>query len=120
MTLTITRNPRTRKIWTAIERAFAESFVAAPEEIDQRVLDGAAFLDEHHPGWAAKIDVKKLCLQDCSQCVLGQVYGDYDDGLTELNIRTSPINMGFNTSDGDADWDLLQRHWEREIRSRQQ
>jgi hypothetical protein len=119
--MTIAISTRPRKVWTAIERALAESFVAAPEEIDERVLDGAAMLDEHHPGWAAKIDVDKLCLKDCSSCVLGQVYGDYEDGLQILG-RGNQYDLGFNMRNGEDEegWALLQRHWEREIRSRQQ
>lgn len=45
---------------------------------------GAALLDEKMPGWADKIDLDELQLNDQCNCVLGQVYGGYDDGTAEL------------------------------------
>lgn len=42
--------------------------------IEQRVADGAAWLDEKYPGWFDKIDLAILDLGSCTQCVLGQVY----------------------------------------------
>lgn len=42
--------------------------VATPAEY------GAAYLDEHDPGWAHRIDLSKLDLRHPTQCILGQLY----------------------------------------------
>lgn len=38
---------------------------------------GAALLDEVRPGWFREIDVKKLDLSQATNCVLGQLYGNW-------------------------------------------
>lgn len=51
----------------------------------ETVARGIALLDEHGPeGWLEKIDPQDLNLQSTSQCVLGQVYGDFSVGLEKL------------------------------------
>lgn len=42
--------------------------------IEQRVADGAAWLDEKYPQWFDKIDLGILDMGSCTRCVLGQVY----------------------------------------------
>lgn len=50
----------------------------------ERVERGAAWLDEHEPGWELKIDLGELNLASCYKCILGQVYGRYENGLKVL------------------------------------
>lgn len=45
--------------------------------IEQRVAAGAAYLDEHKPGWIDEIELAALDLANTCLCVLGQVYGNY-------------------------------------------
>jgi hypothetical protein len=40
----------------------------------ERVAAGAAWLDDHKPGWDALIDLGRLNMADSCCCVLGQVY----------------------------------------------
>jgi hypothetical protein len=40
--------------------------------ITERVAAGAAFLDEHNPGWEGAIDLEKLDLGSGDRCILGQ------------------------------------------------
>lgn len=43
----------------------------------ERVAKGAAYLDEHHPGWSDRIDrIDRTCLDmgHCAKCVLGQLF----------------------------------------------
>lgn len=48
---------------------------------------GASFLDERAPeGWYNIVDPDRLDQSDADECVLGQVYGYYDDGVEELGI----------------------------------
>lgn len=54
--------------------------------IRERVEEGAKFLDKKVPDWATMLDLGALELGDCSQCVLGQLYGHYDNGVVALDI----------------------------------
>jgi hypothetical protein len=52
----------------------------------EAVARGVALLDEHMPGWELKIDVGTLDMGDCDVCVLGQLVGEYTEGLHQLGI----------------------------------
>lgn len=52
--------------------------------IADRVAAGAAWLDEHHPGWVDRIDLDRLNLADRKACVLGQMFGDFNAAPSEL------------------------------------
>lgn len=45
----------------------------------ERVALGAAWLDELWPGWVYQIDLRHLDVGSCLDCVLGQLFGDYND-----------------------------------------
>lgn len=47
--------------------------------IAQRVEAGAAWLDEHKPGWWHTINLDTLDIGSSCNCVLGQTYGDYTE-----------------------------------------
>lgn len=91
-----------------------------------RVARGAALLDAQEPDWwngkdKPTIDLKTLNLGSTYYCVLGQVYGDYSDGLNELSlIDSSPY--GFDIEDGGRAlrqrYDTLGRRWRELITSR--
>ena len=42
-------------------------------ETAERVANGVAWLDEHHPGWADRIDLDRFSIEACSLCVAGQL-----------------------------------------------
>ncbi len=44
------------------------------DTIEQRVAAGAAWLDEHEPGWERRIDLATLDLASSCRCVLGQLF----------------------------------------------
>lgn len=118
-----------------IERVIAETIVADPPEketpgINRRVLDGVAFLDERVPGWADKIDLDEFEITSVSCCVLGQLYGDYEQGCgTLFGYRSAyssrPRDLGFLGAYGagddaeNVDYAVLQESWEAVIRERQ-
>jgi len=55
--------------------------------LDHRVRAGIALLDESGPtNWRARVDVDKLDLENPRSCVLGQVYGTFDDGMAALDL----------------------------------
>lgn len=48
---------------------------------EERVQRGAAVLDGFRPGWASTVNVDELEIASMDDCVLGQVFGDFGDGL---------------------------------------
>lgn len=42
--------------------------------IEQRVAQGAAWLDENYPNWWQIIDLSTFNINSCHECVLGQMY----------------------------------------------
>lgn len=85
-----------------------------------RVAAGAALLDRIAPGWWRHVRSRKLDLADACNCITGQLFGDYSDGLDALNLDTAEAReYGFDTRDGDSGgfW-TLNRAWREEIRKR--
>lgn len=41
------------------------------------VKRGIYWLDENHPNWAQDIDLEKLDMSECTECVIGQAVGGY-------------------------------------------
>jgi hypothetical protein len=65
-----------------------------------RVDQGAKMLDRKVIGWLDKVDFTKLDMNSVMNCVLGQVYGHYDTGLSKLFLNNSQSAVyGFTTSD---------------------
>lgn len=52
----------------------------------ERAARGAALLDVTQPEWVSRVDPKTLAVSDPENCVLGQVYGDYDEAINALNL----------------------------------
>jgi hypothetical protein len=82
--------------------------------IRDRVANGAAWLDEHAPGWEAKFDLDTLEIAEGCNCVLGQVYGHYfkapDEARWDLDDRVYlAVERGFNGH--DADMPALNAAW---------
>lgn len=69
---------------------------------------GVELLDERLPGWRNVIDQEKLDMGDCKQCILGQLFGDYERGLILLGV--SPSQFGFHTA-GRATFDSMKGAW---------
>jgi len=44
-----------------------------PTSAAEAVANGAQWLDEQHPGWWRKLDLETLDLEDCANCVCGQL-----------------------------------------------
>ena len=48
------------------------------------VRDAAKRLDEIEPNWFNKIDFETIDMNDCKNCILGQIFGYYDDGIMKI------------------------------------
>jgi hypothetical protein len=80
------------------------------------VKNGASYFDAKKPDWALEINVEKLDLSSGSQCIIGQLYGQYDRknlvelGLTDVDFRNS---IGITCYYGG-----YEKHWIDEIYAR--
>ncbi|MGH9316350.1 MAG: hypothetical protein ACRD1P_04510 [Thermoanaerobaculia bacterium] len=88
-----------------------------PEDCVRR---GAAYLDEHRPGWEKRVDLDTLDMSSPRHCVLGQAYAEegaalgmtgFDYVVERARSRPRVASFGF---DG---WgaDLLEAAWSAEI-----
>lgn len=48
--------------------------------LEDRVARGADWLDTNYPDWWRTINLDLLDVGDCTVCVLGQLYGDFEEG----------------------------------------
>lgn len=70
--------------------------------------EGEKWLDEHEPGWDAKVSADDLDMGSWRWCVLGQVYGDYTYRPDELD---GPSN-GFDIGEKVKHYEPLDRAWQ--------
>lgn len=85
-------------------------------EAEKAVLRGAVALTAHFEGsvcWVDEVDPDTLDMYSITRCVLGQVFGDWNEGLTALRINPEDaVKYGFDTpTPTPAQWLLLQTAW---------
>ena len=109
------------------ERSAIETTITA----DETVTNGIAVLDELPPPrsarvravrgqeWRPLIDKTRLWLPSASRCVLGQVFGYYDDGVFALGLATirETVWCGFaeGAQEGDPTYAGLDDAWRRAL-----
>lgn len=123
-TETVKIDPLTVKLWVRDgqpdEWTYEDVGIAV-----ERVNRGALLLDEENPSWMEKVVPDNLQMSSARWCIVGQVYGDYDDGVgipfgmqvigEELNqdnrdeVTEKAIEHGF--MDNGVPFDLLDRVW---------
>lgn len=95
---------------------------------EEEIARGAEWLDEVKPGWELKIDLGNFSITSACNCVLGQLFGDYDDGV-EYHTRLAPRykaqwpgSCGFVVSDYRSEryqaWKQLNDEWVDFIKAR--
>jgi len=90
---------------------------------------GADFLDRVRdlPEWRPRINVEILDIGSGLNCVLGQLYGTYYDGVEELGITGRCADLGFTVQTGSCTccyltprqiraWSSLTEAWRLELR----
>ena len=91
--------------------------------IEERVAKGAALLDQERPGWWQEIDLDTLSLRSGCDCVLGQLYESFDDGVEILDLEW-PEDSGFDLEGWPTDrtqaWNDLTAAWRSLIEARRQ
>lgn len=97
--------------------------VVADERVKEQVLAGLDLLNERYgPDWVENIDPAVLLMESGNRCVLGQVYGDYSDGLSKLEIGDDYHNgqpYGFyayhvddvESAENERRWNALTDAW---------
>ena len=70
--------------------------------VSEKVRAGAAFLDEINPGWEKRIDLDRLNIAEPGDCILGQLYGSYLQGVHTTQIK-NPNQHGFYALPGFSD-----------------
>jgi hypothetical protein len=80
--------------------------------VAERVAAGAAWLDEHEPGWVADIDLDRLLLSSPCRCVLGQLYGSYYTAPVKYydtsDFGFAALAEDADQPDDDAAWDAYE------------
>ena len=79
-----------------------------------RVVRGAAVLDERDPEWYTKIDPETLTVSSAKKCVLSQVFGSWSAGKLAANV--DPTTHGFSCFQGSDE--KLRRLWTAEVEKR--
>lgn len=107
---------------SVIEREVVEAPAVAPVTpsiLDPRVERGAQRMDERCPGWADKVNPDTLELRSDCRCILGQVYGSFNDSY--MRVAGEPggmFDLGFYAGGGSKDFDALEQDWRLAILSR--
>ena len=111
-----------------LERKRARSITYT--EARKRAGRGAVYLDRMLPGWYRRIDLDTLCLGDGINCILGQLYGSFLEGLSwslvleSTPYRFAPIRLGFMCVWGvcqalqEQDYEYLNQAWREELQQR--
>lgn len=66
------------------------------------VENGARFLDVVAPGWWKSIKLRKLDMAHDENCILGQLWGNYFNGLAGLGLSDDGRRFGFDGPDSTA------------------
>jgi hypothetical protein len=86
----------------------------------ERVQRGAAWLDQHQPGWDKTIDIYSLDIQFTNCCVIGQIFGDYNEWYAKTNDQFVRRH-GFDCLHRkDKNFGKLTKVWMNEIARRQE
>lgn len=87
-----------------------------PEEEEawylNNLVQAALKLDELYPGWENQIDLDQLDMMDPSCCILGQLYGDWEQGQHAL------VDEGFPWVGGI--FSTYKEQWTNEIQRRRE
>ena len=78
-----------------------------------QVSQGAILLDSKYADWHERIDTSHLQMRCPHNDILGQLYGDYEIGVTVLfgTDHRKPRRYGFCLIGKDADWNELRESW---------
>src|SRR5438046_1541940 len=96
--------------------------------LEEAVLKGAKLLDKQRPGWWKKIKTDQLAMASGRTCILGQLYGEFEQGTKRLQHWRQSIECGFmlvwrsgmSHTYWTRRWNWLRDAWIREIAARRE
>jgi len=88
--------------------------------VQERVKEGASYLDKKSPGWDARINLARLDMSDPRICILGQLYNFYQIGNKRLNLtHRESKDLGFDSiSISGSAYRLITDEWIKLIKER--
>jgi len=92
-----------------------------PLSVKKRVAKGIEFMNrEYGKYWLRKLTPEEISLRDGKSCILGQVEGDFFEGMNKLGIgHDEAKELGFDISGNIRtainEYDLLDRTWKQSI-----
>lgn len=94
-----------------------------PQDIPlpDRIQAGVDLLDRTKPGWHDEIDLDELNLRSPGNCVLGQLFNDFDNGRDTLRLSEDGAKRhGFICAytDGGCECPALTPRWRERIETR--
>ena len=72
----------------------------------ENVTRGAVWLDEKEPGWWERIDLERLDMDSLTDCIIGQLYGDFWDWEEVRDNSEAASDLGF---DAYSDYELREK-----------
>ncbi|QFG25422.1 hypothetical protein [Actinomadura sp. WMMB 499] len=90
-------------------------------DLGKRAERGAELLDKARPGWEKEVNLYRLDMMRTDDCVIGQLFGDWGNGLLKLGLNgDGSAEHGFNLGDlaGDYTYTVLTGIWRHLVRSR--
>lgn len=85
-------------------------------KLRQAVDQGARLLDLKRPGWARIIDLDRLDISSCWNCILGQVYGAFGTGEVRLGLGYGDDDIGLPMQYGFESVSILQANQQEDYR----
>lgn len=81
------------------------------KQIPDEIKEGMKLLDQEVPGWRGKVDPNWLIMNNCTHCILGQLFGNYSDGADALGLSDfEGQHYGFELTVGMS-WEELTQAW---------
>ena len=64
-----------------------------PETAEIAAMRGAEVLDRIRPEWFNDIDIEKLYMASATKCIVGQLWGHYDEHKDEVVVLIDPDHV---------------------------
>ena len=88
------------------------------EPLSESVQRGIVLLDRKQPDWFTRIDTQRLDINECYDCILGQLFGSYTEGRKQLDLLDRyDASTGF-IGDNESYGVILTEYWRAAIRER--
>lgn len=81
--------------------------VPEPVKVSRKIRRAARMLDRKWPGWEYEVNLGKLQMRSAYRCVLGQLYGTYELGLSLEGLGLRPSlrhHRAFRAEASDDEW----------------